>query len=325
MYTVYITRIVTFCVIWPIIIIPGIFGNILSLIVIRKTETSSTTSKFLTSLAVADTMHLIVKGALMVFTWGFMFWPHQYLTWKLSTLSVLLLSYLPEMISKGITAAIMCDRCVALTAPLRYKVTCRPIRITAILVVLSVVIVSTSLPTIVDFFRFQFTKLENRTINTNIGKRHRSQITQSSINSIHVMVTFLLFDCMPIPIVFVGNIIIICSLRKRKMLASTTSEVQRQRKLQERQLTKLLLTISMLFFFLTGPSAVYRILAIVGVTPSNTAIAVMVGNILQTLSLTNSAINFIVYVVMNTKYRDGYEAIICRCRRSVAIEEPMRN
>ena len=319
------TRIVIFCVIWPIIIIPGIFGNILSLIVIRKTETSSTTSRFLTSLAVADTMNLIVNGALMVFTWGEIFWPHQYLTWKLSTLAFFLLSYLPEMISKGITVLIVCDRSVALTAPLRYKVTCRLIRITTIIVVVFVVIFATSLPTIVDVFMFHFTKLENRTIHTNIGKRYRSQILQSTMKSVHVMVNFLLFDCMPIPIVFVGNIIIIFSLRKRNILASTTSEVQRQRKLQERQLTKLLLTISMLFFFLTGPSAVYRILAVAGVTPSNTAIAVMVGNILQTLSLTNSAVNFVVYVVMNKKYREGYLAIVCSCRQNNAIEDPMRN
>ena len=128
------------------------------------------------------------------------------------------------------------------------------------------------------------------------AKRHLSHISQSTINSIYATVTFLLFDCMPIPMVFVDNIIIIFSLRKREIFASTTSEVQRQRKLQQQKNTKLLLMISMLFIFLASPSAVYTILAIAGVTPADTAIAIMVGNILQTLSLTNSTVNFAIYI-----------------------------
>ena len=316
------TRTVIYCVIWPIIIIAGIFGNVLSIIVIRKTETSSTSSKFLTSLAVADTMNLIVKGAQMVFTWGEMFWPYQYLTWKLSTLSVILLSFLPERISKCITVAIVCDRVVSLTAPLRYKIICRPMRITTIIVMIFVGIASTSLPTIVDVFIYHFTELENRTINTNIRKEYSvSQNSQTTLKIMHEAVNFLLFDCMPIPIVFVGNIIIILSIRKRNILASTTSEVQQQRKHQERQLTKLLLTISMIFFVLTCPSAVYRVLIAARMTPPKTTIATLVGNMNQTLSLTNSAINFVAYAVMNTKYREGFVAIMCRCRRTNGIED----
>ena len=314
-------RTVTYCVIWPIIIFPGIIGNVLSLIVIRNTETSSTTAKFLTSLAVADTLHLIVKGTQMVFTWGFMFWPHQYITWKLSTHPVLFLSLLPDRISKGITVAIVSDRVIALTAPLRYKIICRPMRITSIIVMVFVVMVSTSLPSIVDVFMFHFTSLKNRTIHTNIGTLYRSHISQSSWKPIHLMVNFLLFDCMPIPIVFVGNIIIIFSLRKRDIMASTTCEVKRQRKLQERKLTKLLLTISMLFFFLTGPSIVYRVFFVARISPS-AIIAVIFGNLHQTLSLSNNAINFVVYVVMNKKYREGYVAIICCSRRTNSIARP---
>ena len=321
---VLLTRTVIYCVIWPIIIILGIFGNILSLIVIRKTETSSTSSKFLTSLAVADTMNLIVKGAQMVFTWGEIFWPHLYLTWKLSTFSILMLSFLPERISKCITIAIVCDRVVAVVAPLRYKILCRPKRITAIIVLVFAVTATTTLPTIVEFVMFQFSINENRTMHTDIGKEYRvhvSQKSQSTLKTIHVLVNFFIFDCIPIPFVFVGNIIIILSLRKRNILASTTSEVQRQRKQRERQLTKLLLTISMVFVLLTCPSAVYRLFIAAGMTPPNTTIATLVGSTNQTLSLTNSAINFVVYAVMNTKYREGYVAIICRCRRNNGIED----
>ena len=257
----------------------------------------------------------------MVFTWGEMFWSHQYVKWNLCTL---FLSFVPEGISKGLTVAIVCDRVVALTAPLRYKIICRPMRVTTIIMIVFIVVASTNLPNIVDIFIYHSTTtLEKRTIHQNV-KQYLSRISQSRMNSTLVLVNFLLFDCMPIPIVFVGNIIIIFSLRKRDILASTTSEVQRQRKLQERQLTKLLLTISMLFFLLTCPPAVYRILVVAGMIRSDTTIAYTVGSIHQTLSLTNSAVNFFVYVVMNKKYREGYEAIICPCGRSNGIEHTVQ-
>ena len=257
----------------------------------------------------------------MIFTWGEMFWPHQYLTWQLSTLSFDVLSLIPDRISKGITVVIVGDRVIALTAPLRYKIICRPMRIKTIIVVLFVVIVLTSLPTIVDVFMFHLTSLKNRTIHTNVAILYMSHVSQSSLKQIHLMINFLLFDCMPIPIVFVGNIIIISSLRKRKIVDSTTSEIQQQRKLQERQLTILLLTISMLFFLLTCPLAVYRVLSVALVIPHDATVL----DINITLSLSNSAINFVVYAVMNKKYKAGYVEILRRCRRSNAIEDSHRN
>ena len=251
----------------------------------------------------------------MVFTFGQMFWPHQYLTWKLSTTAFFGLSLLPERISKGIAVTIVCDRVVALTLPFRYKIVCRPMTINAIIVMVYVVITSLSIPDIVVFFIYHFTAEENRTIYTDMGQQYvDTEISQSPWRLIYIMFNFLVFDCLPILIVFVCNIIIIISLRNRNILTSTTSEVQKQRKLQELQLTKLLLTISILFFVLTCPSAINRILTVAGISLPYTISVPLVFDIHSTLSLANCSINFIVYAVMNTKYRDGYMAILCCCR-----------
>ena len=299
-------------------IITGIFGNVISLIVIRRKEDSSTTSKFLTSLAVADTMTLIVKGAQMVLIWGEMFWPHLYLTWNLKPFSFHVFSLLPERISKGITVAIVCDRVVVLTVPLRYKIICRQIRITAIIVMVYVVIASMTLPDLVNFSTYHITTgSKNKTIHS--GQRFMN--SQSKLQIMLKMFNVLVFDSMPIPVVFVCNIVIIIALRKRNILVSTTSDVQQQRKQQEKQLTKLLLTISTLFLVLAGPSAVYRFLFLVRVSPPDILRKDLLAELRLTLSLSNCAINFIVYAVMNKKYREGYVAILRRCRRSNAIED----
>ena len=187
---------------WPIIIITGIFGNILSLIVIRRTEGWSTTSKFLTSLAVADTMTLITRGAQMVFILGEMFWPNIYLKWKLKIFSFHALSLLPYRISKGITVAIVCDRVVALTAPFRYRIICRPMRITVTIVMVYIVIASTTIPNIVNIFVYHLTSEQDGTIYT--GKQFiASEVSQSKVKLLLNMFNLVIFDCMPIPVVFV--------------------------------------------------------------------------------------------------------------------------
>ena len=66
-------------------------------------------------------------------------------------------------------------------------------------------------------------------------------------------------------------------------------------------------------------------LAGIRVSPTDADIASMVDDKRVTLSLINCAINFIVYAVMNTKYREGYVAILCRSRRSSDIEDLQRN
>ena len=304
----------------------GVFGNIVSLIVIRRTEDWSTTSKFLTSLAVADTMTLMTRGAQMVFTLGEMFWPNIYLKWKLKIFSFHALSLLPYRISKGITVAIVCDRVVALTAPLHYKIICRPMRITVTIVMVYVVIASTTIPNIVNIFVYHLTSEQNGKIYT--GKQFiASEVSQSRVKLLLNMLNLVIFDCMPIPVVFVCNVVILIALRSSNVLASTTNEVQQQRKHQERQLTKLLLTISILFLVLNGIPSIYMFLSLAGirVSPTDADIASMVDDIRVTLSLINCAINFIVYTVMNKKYREGYVAILCRCRRSNDIQDLQRN
>ena len=227
----------------------------------------------------------------MVVIWGEMFWPHLYLTWKLNSSSFYVLSLLPDRISKGITVAIVCDRVVALTVPFRYKIICRPMRITAIVVMVYVVIALMTIPGIVDIYVYYVsTGSKNKTIHS--GKRFMN--SQSTLQIMLKMFNLLAFDSMPIPVVFVCNIIIIIAIRKRNILVSTTSEVQHQRKQQERQLTKLLLTVSILFLVLAGPAAVYRFLFVVGLSPPDILRKDLLADLRLTMSLSNCAINFIV-------------------------------
>ena len=138
--------------IWPVIIIVGIVGNILTLIVLKKMKDSSATSHFLRGLAVADTMSLCILGAHMVMVWGQLFWPERYLRWRLNSFSFSKLSHFSERISKCIIMVIVLERIVGVTWPLRYKRMFTPMRSSAIVMVIFVTMIATSLPISVDVF-----------------------------------------------------------------------------------------------------------------------------------------------------------------------------
>ena len=310
--------IVMLTIIWPTVIIFGMFGNTLSLIVLGKTNDSSSSSKFLINLAFVDTMTVIVNGIQMVYTWGEIFWPHQSRSWVLSSFAFSILSRLFDRISKSITVAIVSDRLIAVAMPFRYKDIVKPFRITILIAMIYVINACTSLPSIWDVFEYHIQAGENKMM----GEQYRlSRLSQSKLKAFHFLLNILVFDFIPVPLVLVCNIIIVICLQKNTVKKSKiTTEAQQQRKRKERELTKLLLTISTLFLFLAGPQGIYVFIVVAGASSLDPFTIKLVMDILLTLSLVNSSINFIVYAVMNTKYRQGYIEILCCCRRDNDIE-----
>ena len=322
-HTVPMIFIVIFTIVWPIIITFGIFGNILSLAVLGKTDDSSTSSKFLTNLALVDTMTLIVGGIQLVFTLGEMFWPHQ--SWILSSFAMHMFSRWFDRISKGITVVIVADRLIAVVMPFRYKDIVRPVRVTIIIALIYIINSATTLPVIWSVFEYHIQTADDRTNGEVMGQRYfESVLSQSIPRAIHFTANIFLFDFIPIPIVFVCNVIIVVCLRKNNNKKTTViTDAQKERQRREWELTKLLLTISLLFLVLAGPHGIYIFLILIEAYEytANPFMRKLVMDSLITLLFLNSSINFIIYAVMNKRYREGYISILCCCRRSNNIED----
>ena len=136
------------------------------------------------------------------------------------------------------------------------------------------------------------------------------------MRSLHAVLNRIVFDFLPIPLAMVGNVIIIAGLRKGRQFlqaASVTDRALGQRRLQERQATKLLLMISILFLIFCAPLEIFAILAYIGVMRADTHAYDLGSEICRVFSLLNHSTNFIVYAVMNKKYREGYKAILLSC------------
>ena len=322
-------KIVLYCAIWPIICCCGILGNTLTLIVLSSVkDDSSTPLQYLKSLAMADIISITIRSAFLPFVWWQLFWPDEYLTWSIKSVSILWLSNAAEKVGKCIIVVIVIDRVVAVTLPFRYKFVCTPVRITRVIAVISIVIVSTTAPALVDMFIYMSGSDTNgnRTIGPSLQSEGRyyifNRVHTSKAISIHLVINRFLFDLLPIPIVIIGNIIIIIGLRKKSSMKYGSDDSNNQRKQQELQLTKLLLFISFSFLVLCAPS---DLLAFFSVTNGSVNVVPpdhrrFIDIIFRTLTLVNSSFNFVIYAVMNKKYREGYTKILVCCRREIGQE-----
>ena len=245
------------------------------------------------------------------------FWPDEYLTWTVNSFSVFKLSFPVEKISKCIIVAVVFDRIIAIVWPFRYKTICTPTRTTAAIVIIFVLIISSTITYSVDVFIYAYEIGPSNSTYLTTQKEARQYLMfrfrPSKVRTIHAIINRLLFEVIPIPSVIIGNVVIIVGLRRRPSLKSTSGESNQTRKYQERQLTKLLLVVSFSFLTLCAPFDISSFISITGDYDNEIpkgVVTSLITEILTTLTLLNSSINFVIYSVMNKRYRQGYISIL---------------
>ena len=308
-------RIVLYVGLSPVIIGGGIFGNVLTLIVLRRTQESSSTSQLLKGLAVADLMTLIIRCICIAYIWAQLFTPERYQSWTLNSFTFFQLSLVPERISKCLIVAIVFERTVAVTAPLRFKSICTSFSSNVAIITIYIINVFAAIPKNVDvimhLLNTEAAWPENPMMQKEIEEFKQYRPLKFKVMTIYNYIYRGVLDFLPMPLVMVGNIIIIIGLRKsRKQARSISSQLEEHRKHQERQLTKLLMTVTFIFVILCGPFHLFVALVYFGLLQLDFSTSALILDIFRTLTLLNSAINFIVYAIKIKKYREGYKRIL---------------
>ena len=320
-----IERAVIYLALFPIIVIIGIFGNILTLIVLFRGKETSTTVIYLKNLAAVDLFTLTIKAACAVCVWWQIFWPDEYIIWKVNAFTLSQLSHCSEKISKYTTLAIVFERMVAVTWPLKVKDICTRLRTTVAVVVIYVILISVSLPLLIDAFVYFYNTATHIKDNlTPLSEGH--QYFKARVRKHNVLlITFLInrvVDFLPIPIIIIGNIMIISGLRKRDIVKCVSEARNQQRKRQERKVTKLCLIVSMTFLCLCCPLDVNVFLLFIQTLKVDSSTQFTI-EILDTLALINSAVNFIIYAALNRNYRQGYVSILTCFKREPDLRLPI--
>ena len=125
---------------------------------------------------------------------------------------------------------------------------------------------------------------------------------------------------LPFLLIGICNGLIIRSLAKlRNSSIATTSLVKKSP-------TKMLLLVSFAFIVLTGPAVVFYALLSFWITPDGTLKFIQSGlltydPIVVNLKLTNHAVNFFLYCLSGSKFRNQLSALLCGCRRRGPVTE----
>ena len=291
----------------------------------RVNETS-TTSIYLKNLAVTDLFTLSIKGVCIVYVWWQIYRPDEYLTWKVNTFSIVTLSYYFEKVSKHITVAVVIERIIAVTWPFRFKEICTPLRTYVVIVIIYITILAISLPVSIDTFMYFHSIEPNKNEYPMTVKEGTDYLTKHLFNhDLQFLLTriYRAIDFIPIPLIIIGNVVIVLGLRQATPVRSNSMDGRQQGKKKERQITRLCLTISITFLILCTPYDMYFFLWFTKVIKLTRAVQV-VGDAFTTLYTMNSSVNFIIYAVMNRRYRRGYLEIVTCFRRHPEPNTPTR-
>ncbi|KAK3087315.1 hypothetical protein FSP39_004551 [Pinctada imbricata] len=298
--------VVVYAGIYPIIFSFGIFGNILTLIVLSKENDKSSTQWFLVALTSSDLCFLLIYTYYALIT-DLKLFTNVDVKYLLSKqFLVLRYAQLPIRNSKFMTAIIVIERVFAVWNPLHVRSVWTPKRAIYISLACAVAIVALTSPTLTPY-EVDAAFLNDSNLNTFALALREMRLHQSEFESFHV-VTSVIFNILPVIIVVVCNSLIIIGIRRRS--GSLKNAVHQQRVQMENKVTKTLLFISFLYFFLSVP---YDILYLVMILDMEHSVVSLNSNTARffifnayILVIINSSINFIIYVTTNDTYREKY-------------------
>ena len=291
--------------VYPILLSFGIFGNILTLFVLGKETPKTSTLCLLLALTSADLCYLLVYTyyAIIVDLQLFTNLDVKYLVSK--QFLTLRWAQLPIRCSKVVTMLIVSERVFAVWLPLRVRSIWTTKRSVYIITMSVVCIIGLTSPTLTPYTVQGVENIEN--LNTFALVLREMRLYQSEFETFHV-VTSVVFNILPVFIVIVGNALIIVGIRRRT--PSLKNIAQENRIQKENKVTKTLLVISFVYFFLSVP---YDILYLVMILDMENSIVSLNNNTARffifnayVLVLINSSVNFIVYVSTNKTYREKY-------------------
>ncbi|XP_014279580.1 G-protein coupled receptor daf-37 [Halyomorpha halys] len=306
----------------PIIFIIGLFGNVMTIVVLTRKRMSGSTNTYLTALAVSDLLYLIFYMTLCLE--HHMSDSKYLLYWKYWRFAVWFADATVG-ISTWLTVSFTLERYIAVCHPLKGKVVCTEARARK---VIGCVVMFCLLSTVTTPFEW------NAQININPETNKTSPIHHSSLGNNKTYKTiFYWFSGITfvfIPLILLGtlNYLLINAVRisqkKRKNLTEGNSRKNYKEK-QENKITIALVAVVFLFLLCQGPSAITLILGIFYSPKIDTDgynIVHAFGNIFNLLLAVNAAFNFLLYCAMSDKYRQTMYRTFCP---SLAINHQRAN
>ena len=269
-----VTRLIVKSVAIPIVVAFGVLGNVLNIVVLTRKWMRSSTNYYLTSLAIYDILYLV-----FVLT---------HLQKQNDIVRVCL--NIASNTGVWLTLTFTVERYICVCHPMRGIVLCTPKRAKY---VIAGVCVAGALVTFPEFFEQWLDQWQPY----KIGYRKLNQT---------------LFTYLPLALLCVFNALLVRIVMRasRQRLAMTPESSSRhgRREAEQSRVTTLLIIVVVVFLVCQLPQAVMNT-----VDPPRTDNVIILNNVFNLLVVINSAVNFVLYSSVSTKFRRTFRHVFLRC------------
>ncbi|XP_060070146.1 thyrotropin-releasing hormone receptor-like [Ylistrum balloti] len=303
-----ILRKVLVCGVTPPVCAFGIVGNILALIILVRSKPIRSTTIVLIAIAIADLAYIASTIVNVTSLTVRMFDPENAykVTLKIIIPFSVYLSPLPGRISNWLVALISMERLVAVTKPLKVKQICTKKMMLALSIVLPLSVAVLTGPKL-WLYEVKEVTLPDGNVTKKIALGFIGR--QKKLWEVYYIVSETLLRFVPMGMIILSNIIIIfvTCIHAKWRRQKQNYAVGNQSSGDERQITKTLLTVTCVFVVCLMPSTISRLMVLFDPNSSYYRYSSNIYSLLSliglTMEATNSSINFVIYVTMNSAYR----------------------
>lgn len=289
-------------ILYPCICIPGLLGNILTLVVLSKANMLSSTNAFLSALAVSDMVSLIndiIYFSVMVLSNScpdiayhiyVHFYPFAHFVFNIA-----------NSVSSWLTVSVAIERFLLVCFPAKSRTMCTRPRAIAGAVIINVVMLTVSMP---YAFRYKTVQVFDDLKNQTSLKLNLTSLWQGDTFSVYYSWSINFLRCnIPLTLLIILNACIIKALLKLRAK-------NRSRYIHRQKVTFMLVIIIMKFLLCTTPDAILSTFYKYGYTEDNFRVR-GIREFTDMLLAFNAATNFVVYCVLSVTFRMNCKKLFC--------------
>ena len=274
-----LTRFIVLSVAIPIVVVFGVLGNVLNIVVLTRKWMRSSTNYYLTSLAIYDILYLV------------------FVITNIQEQNHIVEVCLNIASNTGVwlTLTFTIERYICVCHPMRGIVLCTPKR--AKYVIVSVCIAG-ALVTFPEFFAETLEKRDSY----NLGYKNLIQT---------------LFTYLPLTLLFAFNALLVRSVirasRRRSAMVHGTSMTSHhvRNDAEQSRVTTMLIVIVVVFLVCQLPQAIMNTMTTVDTMSTDTVY--ILNNVFNLFVVINSAVNFVLYSAVSSKFRRTFRHVFLRC------------
>ncbi|XP_041374224.1 growth hormone secretagogue receptor type 1-like [Gigantopelta aegis] len=299
----------------PILVSVGIPGNIVSFVVlVFSTFRKSTTSIYLATMAILDTVILILS-----ILWFISFYHPEVKIFRDGTCQFIhLVFYFAIHFNVLVLVAMTVERFIAVVFPLKAPSLISTKK--ASIVITGIGLFSFALNLHHVFTKGMITSADGSSSCWIVG----DEPTKFFVGKIYPWIDSFIYSILPMTSLFVLNIVMIVTMN-RAMQSRHTMHGSRSNSsgdVGQRQLTVMLLLVSFAFLVLTGPMGILLLLSRYTWHPETLgelAVSKLTHSVVDNMMYANHAINFVFYCMSGRRFRDEVRKMFCfTCTRKEA-------